>query len=93
MVGLHDLGNSSSNDANVVTWLTIVELLLKLADAAYTAAEKQGLIQEGDDRATLRALLALQQRTAAYKAIQQRVDVMTPEAVAAELEKQGDYRD
>lgn len=76
-----------------MTWITIVELLLKLVDAAYTAAEKQGLITEGDDRATLRMLLALQLRTAAYRAIEQRVDAMTPEAVTAELDKQGDFRD
>jgi len=74
-------------------WLKIAELLLSLVNAVYTAAERQKAINEGDDRAVLRALLALQQRTAAYRAIEQRVDAMTPAAVTAELDKQGDFRD
>lgn len=75
------------------SWIGIVEALLKLATSAYSQIEHEKGLKEGEDRNVLRMLLELQKRTKTYKAISARVANLTPEAVIAELDKAGDFRD
>lgn len=75
------------------TTAKIILLLMSWADALFTWAHEQKLINEGEAKAVEKAALALASRSKRARAIEADVAKLSDEEVRKELEAKGDLRD
>lgn len=75
----------------MISWATIVVYLLKIANAIFSWAHENQLIQAGEDRQVARELVEMAKRSTTIKLVDERFAKITPEDVNRELAN--DFRD
>lgn len=68
-----------------MTWVQIVLLVLKLANALFDFAKKQRYIEQGRDEEIARATAALLAKTEWAKGVREKIDAMDESAIDAAL--------
>jgi hypothetical protein len=76
-----------------MSWVSAVLALIRMADGIFKWLHDQGKIQEGEDRAVLRALKEVASRSARAKEIDEEYRKKTDQQIIADVEQQGDFRD